>query len=47
MLDEIAEVMDISVGSVKSYLFRGLQKLRREMAPLLNLAAKEGPDERL
>jgi RNA polymerase sigma-70 factor (ECF subfamily) len=45
MLEEIAEVMSISVGSVKSYLFRGLQKLRREMAPHLGLPAKEGSDE--
>jgi RNA polymerase sigma-70 factor, ECF subfamily len=43
MIEEIAEVMGISVGSVKSYLFRSLQKLRREMAPHLSLTAKEGP----
>jgi RNA polymerase sigma-70 factor (ECF subfamily) len=47
MLDEIARVMDISIGSVKSYLFRGLQKLRREMAEVLNIPKKEGVDERL
>jgi RNA polymerase sigma-70 factor (ECF subfamily) len=32
-LEEIAETMKISVGSVKSYLFRCLQKLRRELTP--------------
>ncbi len=32
MLDEIAETMQISVGSVKSYLFRCLRKLQKELA---------------
>jgi RNA polymerase sigma-70 factor (ECF subfamily) len=31
-LDEVAEIMKISVGSVKSYLFRCIQKLRQELA---------------
>jgi RNA polymerase sigma-70 factor (ECF subfamily) len=31
MLDEIAETMQISVGSVKSYLFRCLRKLQKEI----------------
>jgi RNA polymerase sigma-70 factor (ECF subfamily) len=31
-LKSIAEVMEISVGSVKSYLFRGIRKIRRELA---------------
>ncbi len=31
-LKSIAEIMDISVGSVKSYLFRGVQKLQKELA---------------
>ncbi len=43
MLDEIADVMNISIGSVKSYLFRGLQKLRKEMSQALNLPGKECP----
>lgn len=30
-LDEIAETMQISIGSVKSYLFRCVQKLRKEL----------------
>ena len=30
-LDEIAETMQISIGSVKSYLFRCLRKLQKEM----------------
>jgi RNA polymerase sigma-70 factor (ECF subfamily) len=32
MLDEIAETMQISIGSVKSYLFRCLRKLQKELA---------------
>lgn len=32
LLDEIAETMQISVGSVKSYLFRCLRKLQKELA---------------
>jgi RNA polymerase sigma-70 factor (ECF subfamily) len=31
-LQEIAEVLDVSVGSVKSYLFRSGRKLRRELS---------------
>jgi RNA polymerase sigma-70 factor (ECF subfamily) len=31
MLREIAEVLGLSLGSVKSYLFRAIQKLRREL----------------
>lgn len=31
MLREIAETMDISVGSVKSYLFRAVRKLQKEL----------------
>ena len=31
-LDEIAETMQISIGSVKSYLFRCLRKLQKELA---------------
>jgi RNA polymerase sigma-70 factor (ECF subfamily) len=46
-LGEIAEVMNISIGSVKSYLFRGLQKLRREISARLDISGKEGSYERL
>ena len=31
-LQEIADVLDVSVGSVKSYLFRSGRKLRRELS---------------
>ena len=33
-LDEIAELLAISLGSAKQAVFRAVQKLRREMAPL-------------
>ena len=32
MIKDIAEVMNVSVGTVKSYLFRGIKKLQRELA---------------
>ena len=32
MIDEIADVLEVSSGTVKSLLFRALQKLRRELA---------------
>jgi RNA polymerase sigma-70 factor (ECF subfamily) len=47
MLDEIAETMQISTGSVKSYLFRCLQKLQKELAAAGKPGATEVPDERL
>ncbi|MHB8094933.1 MAG: RNA polymerase sigma factor [Candidatus Aminicenantales bacterium] len=33
-LKEIAETLGLSLGSVKSYLFRAIQKLRKELGPL-------------
>jgi len=47
MLDEIAETMQISTGSVKSYLFRCIQKLRKELAAPGTPGPLEVPDERL
>ena len=47
-LDEIAEAMQISVGSVKSYLFRCLRKLRKEFSrPGTPRRPLEVSDERL
>lgn len=40
-LKDIAEVLDISIGSVKSYLFRSIQKLRRELCSARNLSSSE------
>jgi len=45
MLDEIAETMQISIGSVKSYLFRCIQKLRKELASPGTPSPPEVPDE--
>jgi len=47
MLDEIAETMQISVGSVKSYLFRCLRKLRKELAVPGTAGQMEVTDEGL
>jgi len=46
-LDEIAETMQISVGSVKSYLFRCLRKLRKEFSWPGTPRPLEVSDERL
>jgi RNA polymerase sigma-70 factor, ECF subfamily len=47
MLDEIAETMQISVGSVKSYLFRCLRKLQKELATPGTPGQMEVSDERM
>lgn len=47
MLDEIAETMQISVGSVKSYLFRCLRKLQKELAGPRTPGQMEVSDEGL
>ena len=47
MLDEIAETMQISIGSVKSYLFRCLRKLKKELAVPEAPGQMEVSDERL
>ena len=47
MLDEIAETMQISVGSVKSYLFRCLRKLQKELAVPGTAGQMEVTDEGL
>jgi RNA polymerase sigma-70 factor (ECF subfamily) len=47
MLDEIAETMQISIGSVKSYLFRCVQKLRKELAAPGTTGPLEAHDEGL
>lgn len=46
-LAEIAETMQISTGSVKSYLFRCLRKLRREFSPQGHGRPLEVSDESL
>lgn len=46
-LDEIAESLQISIGSVKSYLFRCLRKLRKEFSRPETPGPLEVSDERL
>ena len=40
-LNETAEIMNVTVGTVKSLLFRAIRKLRKELSPFL----KESPME--
>lgn len=47
MLDEIADTLQISVGSVKSYLFRCIRKLQRELAITQSPLSREAADEGL
>ena len=47
MLDEIAETLQISIGSVKSYLFRCIRKLQKELAIPQSPLSREASDEGL
>ena len=40
-LKEIAEIQGISLGSVKSYIFRSIRKLQKELSALETGWAKE------
>jgi RNA polymerase sigma-70 factor (ECF subfamily) len=46
-LEEIAQTLQISIGSVKSYLFRCIRKLQKELAIPRNPAPREVTDETL
>ena len=46
-LDEIAETMQISIGSVKSYLFRCIRKLQKELDIPQTPSPREAADESL
>ena len=47
MLDDIAETLQISIGSVKSYLFRCIRKLQKELEIPRTPAPREVTDEGL
>ncbi|MFZ2053378.1 MAG: RNA polymerase sigma factor [Candidatus Aminicenantales bacterium] len=47
MLNEIAETMQISIGSVKSYLFRCIRKLQKELEIPQTPSSREAADEGL
>jgi RNA polymerase sigma-70 factor (ECF subfamily) len=40
-LNEIAEIMNVKIGTVKSLLFRAVKKLRKELSPFLGDRAVE------
>lgn len=44
-LNEIAEIMNVRIGTVKSLLFRALKKIRKEISPYLDHQALEAPNE--
>lgn len=44
-MNEAAETMNITVGTVKSLLFRAIRKLRKELSPFLNTYPTEISDE--
>jgi RNA polymerase sigma-70 factor (ECF subfamily) len=35
-LKETAEILDVTIGTVKSLLFRAIRKLRKELSPIMN-----------
>ncbi len=47
MLDDIAETLQISIGSVKSYLFRCVRKLQKELEIHQTPSPREAADEGL
>ncbi len=44
-LKETAEILNVTVGTVKSLLFRAIRKLRKELSPFLNDYRMEIPHE--
>jgi RNA polymerase sigma-70 factor (ECF subfamily) len=44
-LNETAEILNITIGTVKSLLFRAIRKLRKELSPFLNEYPLEIPHE--
>jgi len=44
-LSEVAEILNISIGTVKSLLFRAIRKLRKELSPFMSNASMEAAHE--
>jgi len=44
-LNETAEILNVTIGTVKSLLFRAIRKLRKELSPFLNDYRMEIPHE--
>lgn len=44
-LKETAEILNVTVGTVKSLLFRAIRKLRKELSPFMNEYPMETPHE--
>ena len=44
-LSEVAEILNISIGTVKSLLFRAIRKLRKELSPYMSNASMEAAHE--
>ena len=44
-LKETAEILDVTLGTVKSLLFRAIKKLRKEISPFLHEYNTENPHE--
>lgn len=44
-LNETAEILNVTIGTVKSLLFRAIRKLRKELLPFINEYPMEIPHE--
>jgi RNA polymerase sigma-70 factor (ECF subfamily) len=44
-LNETAEILNVTIGTVKSLLFRAIRKLRKELSPFMNDYQTETPHE--
>jgi RNA polymerase sigma-70 factor (ECF subfamily) len=44
-LNETAEILNVTIGTVKSLLFRAIRKLRKELTPFMNEYPMEIPHE--
>jgi RNA polymerase sigma-70 factor (ECF subfamily) len=44
-LNETAEILNVTIGTVKSLLFRAIRKLRKELSPFMNDYRTETPHE--